>query len=122
MNLDACPGVRAAARRGASGEGRTVTDAAATDQPAVRDRRFVLAYAALAALSVMTIAAVAAAHGAASGTTSRPAGGAITGTVDTAAPSQPLEARDLTLPAAAFAGTGFSLDRSQTGATTLQMV
>jgi hypothetical protein len=84
--------------------------------------RFVRAYAALAALAIVTIAGLAGAHGAASESTARATGAARAGRLAAAPPPRPLAARDLTLPAATFAATGFALDPAMTGATTLEMV
>ncbi len=110
---------QAARSRRASHGRRTITTASGAGQPA---GSFLVAYLTLAALAVASTAALAGAHVATSRTTSRPAGGAIAGRLAAAAPARPLGARDLTLPAATFAATGFTLDPSLTGATTLQMV
>jgi hypothetical protein len=97
------------------------TTTADEGRPADGNRGFLLAYATLTALAVASIAALAA-HLTASGTTSPPAAGAPAGRLAATAPARRLEARDLTLPATTFAATGFTLDRSMTGATTLEMV
>ena len=90
------------------------------DQTARGNHRFFLAYLALAAFAIASIVALVSAHATTSRPTSQPAGGTIASPSATVA--RPVEARDLTLPATTFVGTGYVLDRSKTGATTLEMV
>ena len=91
-----------------------------TDQATGSSHRFFVAYLALAAFAIASIIALVSAHVTASRPTSPPAGGTIAS--PSAAVARPVEARDLTLPATTFVGTGYVLDRSKTGATTLEMV
>jgi hypothetical protein len=90
------------------------------DQATGSSHRFLLAYLALAAFAIASIVALVGAHATAPRPTSQPAGGTIVS--PRAAAARPVEARDLTLPPTTFVGTGYVLDRSKTGATTLEMV
>jgi hypothetical protein len=97
------------------------TPRAADAIPPSRSRGFRLAYATLALLAVASVA-LTGARVAASRTALPPHDRAIAGRSATATRARPLDVRDLTLPATTFAHTDYTLDRSRTGATTLEMV
>jgi hypothetical protein len=87
-----------------------------------RPRRFVAAYCTLGAIALASVAALAGSLSAASGEASPSPVVASPGRGDAVAASTKLAPRDLTLPAASFAATGFAIDPARSGATTLAMV
>jgi hypothetical protein len=118
MNLDERSRLRpSAVARPAPPDARRA--AAAT--PPSRSHGFRLAYATLALLAVASVA-LTGARVAASRTSLPPHDRAIAGRPAAATRARPLDVRDLTLPATTFAHTDYTLDRSRTGATTLEMV